>query len=263
MKVTMTGKTEFLAVSAQTAVYDSTGVTYHPEGRGGQDLAEFAGRGCYQSWRKPNPATATNTGYLKHILEVEHESVLEHGSVTFYIEDVSRSLTHEIIRHRHFSYSQLSQRFVVTKTTGEEPVPGVDFIVPPLVREDFVAGEILMSAWKSAHDHYEQLLERAEELADAQGMTGTTRNKAAREVARAVLPNMTPTAIVVTGNHRAWREAILKRANPAADREIRQLFVEIFRQLARQEPNIYQDMGLHNDGTADWVCGGPACPDHH
>ena len=47
---------------------------------GGQALAEFAGRACYQSWTKPNPATATNGGYLRHILEVGHLSVLEHGT---------------------------------------------------------------------------------------------------------------------------------------------------------------------------------------
>ena len=79
---------------------------------GGQALAEFAGRACYQSWAKPNPVTATNAGYLRHILEVGHLSVLEHGSVSFYLTGVSRSLTHELIRHRHFSYSQLSQRYV-------------------------------------------------------------------------------------------------------------------------------------------------------
>ncbi|MER7167245.1 FAD-dependent thymidylate synthase, partial [Micromonospora sp. NPDC000207] len=79
---------------------------------GGQALAEAAGRACYQSWKKPNPATATNAGYLAHILEIGHLSVLEHGSVTFYFTGVSRSFTHELIRHRHFSYSQLSQRYV-------------------------------------------------------------------------------------------------------------------------------------------------------
>src|SRR3712207_7558756 len=80
------------------------------EAEGGEALAEFAGRACYQSWDKPNPATATNAGYLRHILEVGHLSVLEHGTVTMYLTGVSRSLTHELIRHRHFSFSQLSQR---------------------------------------------------------------------------------------------------------------------------------------------------------
>ncbi|MCW2777278.1 MAG: thyX, partial [Frankiales bacterium] len=87
-------------------------VPWETDAEGGQALAEFAGRACYQSWSKPNPSTATNAGYLRHILEVGHLSVLEHGSVTFYLSGISRSLTHELIRHRHFSYSQLSQRYV-------------------------------------------------------------------------------------------------------------------------------------------------------
>src|SRR6478735_2906535 len=87
-------------------------VDWSTDADGGQALAEFAGRACYQSWSKPNPATATNAGYLAHILEVGHLSVFEHGTVSFYFTGVSRSCTHELIRHRHFSYSQLSQRYV-------------------------------------------------------------------------------------------------------------------------------------------------------
>ena len=59
-------------------------VPWETDAVGGEALAEFAGRACYQSWSKPNPSTATNAGYLRHILEVGHLSVLEHGSVTFY-----------------------------------------------------------------------------------------------------------------------------------------------------------------------------------
>src|SRR5262245_62842939 len=87
-------------------------VDWSTDADGGEALAEFAGRACYQSWSKPNPATATNATYLAHILEVGHLSVLEHGTATFYLTGVSRSLSHEFVRHRHFSYSQLSQRYV-------------------------------------------------------------------------------------------------------------------------------------------------------
>src|SRR5688572_309269 len=78
----------------------------------GQLLIEFAGRECYQSWSKPNPATASNSGYIENLLKQRHFSVFEHASATFRFENVSRSFTHELIRHRHFSYSQLSQRYV-------------------------------------------------------------------------------------------------------------------------------------------------------
>ncbi|NKZ86521.1 FAD-dependent thymidylate synthase [Rhodococcus hoagii] len=90
---------------------------------GGSAIAEAAGRGCYESWNRPNPRTATNADYLRHILEVGHGSVLEHGSATFYLTGLSRALTHELIRHRHLSYSQKSQRFV-NEADGQ-------FVMPP------------------------------------------------------------------------------------------------------------------------------------
>src|SRR5690554_948865 len=70
-------------------------------------LAEFAGRSCYQSFHKPNPKTEANHDYLRNILNQGHFSVLEHASATFYVTGVSRALTHELIRHRHLSYSEL------------------------------------------------------------------------------------------------------------------------------------------------------------
>ena len=69
-------------VIAQTQFTPPADVPWETDAEGGQALAEFAGRACYQSWDKPNPATATNQGYLRHILEVGHLSVLEHGTVT-------------------------------------------------------------------------------------------------------------------------------------------------------------------------------------
>src|SRR5829696_592241 len=121
---------------------------------GGQALAEFAGRACYQSWSKPNPATATNAGYLRHILEVGHLSVLEHGSVTFYLSGVSRSLTHELIRHRHFSYSQLSQRYV--------PERDAAMVEPDVIAADPELHELFTEAAKASVQAYEALLEGLE-----------------------------------------------------------------------------------------------------
>ena len=70
---------------ARTEFLPPEDVPWSTDADGGQALAEFAGRACYQSWGKPNPVTATNAGYLRHILEVGHLSVLEHGSVSFYL----------------------------------------------------------------------------------------------------------------------------------------------------------------------------------
>src|SRR3954449_6120675 len=115
-------------VIAQTQFTPPDGVPWETDAEGGQALAEFAGRACYEAWDKSNPATATNEGYLRHILEVGHLAVLEHGTVSVYLTGVSRSLTAELVRHRHFSYSQLSQRHL--------PEDGVAVVEPAVIAED-------------------------------------------------------------------------------------------------------------------------------
>ena len=194
---------------------------------GGQALAEFAGRACYQSWTKPNPATATNAGYLRHILEVGHLSVLEHGTVSFYITGVSRSLTHELIRHRHFSYSQLSQRYV--------PERDAAMVEPEVIADDPELHALFAEAAAASVKAYEELLAGLEQrFADVPN--ATLRRKQARQAARAILPNATETRIVVTGNYRAWRHFIAMRATEHADVEIRELAIECLRQLQREVP---------------------------
>ncbi|WP_212828277.1 FAD-dependent thymidylate synthase [Polymorphospora rubra] len=207
-------------------------VSWSTDANGGQALAEFAGRACYQSWKKPNPATATNAGYLAHILEVGHLSVLEHGSVTFYFTGVSRSFTHELIRHRHFSYSQLSQRYV--------PERDAAMVEPRVIAEDPELHKKFVEATEASVRAYTELLEGLEtRFADVEH--ATLRRKQARQAARAVLPNATETRIVVTGNYRAWRHFIAMRATEQADVEIRELAVECLRQLQRVAPNVFAD----------------------
>lgn len=243
LDVKIVGITRFVD---EAAIEASDGV-WTPDDRSSdaESLTEFAGRSCYQSWSRPNPKTAANADYLAHIEEVGHWSVMEHGTVTFYIRGVSRSLTHELIRHRHLSPSQLSQRFVVLNPDVMERSDR-DFVVPPLFRGDEQAGEILLDAWEHAVEAYGALLVSAERIMREEGLTGSAASKRAREAARAVLPNMTPTAIVLTGNHRAWREMLLKRLQPEADAEIRALAVVLFKMLSDEEPALYQDLHLHD-----------------
>jgi len=217
-------------------------VPWSTDADGGQALAEFAGRACYQSWKKPNPATATNAGYLKHILEVGHLSVLEHGVVTFYFTGVSRSFTHELIRHRHFSYSQLSQRYV--------PERDAAMVEPAAIAEDAELHKKFVEAAEASVRAYTELLEGLERrFADVEN--ATLRRKQARQAARAVLPNATETRIVVTGNYRAWRHFIAMRATEHADVEIRELAIECLRQLQRVAPNVFSDFTISTlaDGT--------------
>jgi thymidylate synthase (FAD) len=217
-------------------------VPWQTDADGGQALAEFAGRACYQSWSKPNPSTATNAGYLKHIIEIGHLSVLEHGTVTFYLTGVSRSFTHELIRHRHFSYSQLSQRYV--------PERDAAMVEPDVVAEDPELHKKFVEATDAAVRAYTELLEGLEaKFADVGN--ATLRRKQARQAARAVLPNATETRIVVTGNYRAWRHFVAMRASEHADVEIREIAVACLRELQRIAPNVFADFAITTlaDGT--------------
>jgi thymidylate synthase (FAD) len=229
-------------VIARTQFTPPADVPWETDADGGQALAEFAGRACYQSWDKPNPATATNQGYLRHILEVGHLSVLEHGSVTMYLSGVSRSLTHELVRHRHFSYSQLSPRQV--------PDPDAVFVEPAVIAGDPELHARFTAAAEASLAAYQELLDGLEQrFADVPN--ATLRSKQARQAARSVLPNALETKIVVTGNYRAWRHFVAMRASEHADVEIRELAIACLRELHRVAGNVFGDFRISAlaDGT--------------
>jgi thymidylate synthase (FAD) len=237
LRVQLIARTEFLA---------PPDVPWSTDADGGQALTEFAGRACYQSWSKPNPRTATNAGYLQHIIDVGHFSVLEHASVSFYISGLSRSCTHELIRHRHFSYSQLSQRYV--------PEHDAEVVVPPGIEGDAELTELFLAAADASRAAYSDLLGRLEAkfLGDQPGeRTAVLRRKQARQAARAVLPNATETRIVVTGNYRAWRHFVAMRASEHADVEIRRLAIACLRELVEAAPAVFSDFEITTlaDGT--------------
>ncbi|MCX6470995.1 MAG: FAD-dependent thymidylate synthase [Corynebacteriales bacterium] len=227
---------------AHTEFHPPADIPWSTDVDGGEALVEFAGRACYQSWDKPNPRTATNAGYLRHILEVGHLSLLEHATVTFYITGISRSCTHELIRHRHFSYSQLSQRFV--------PEHDSNVVPPPAIRGDAELEDLFVTATDAARAAYSELLEALEaKFADVPN--AILRRKQARQAARSVLPNATETKIVVSGNLRAWRHFVGMRATEHADVEIRPLAIECLRQLSGLAPTVFGDfeIGTLADGT--------------
>lgn len=188
-------------------------------------LAEAAGRLCYRSFHRPNEATAGNRDYLGNIIRQGHFSVLEHSSATFLVQGVSRALLTELTRHRHLSFSVVSQRYVDYADT--EPV-----IPPAVVGTD---AEIpLRMAYGDATVLYAETVQM---LTDA----GLSR-KAAREAARAVLPNAAPVDMVVTGNFRAWRDVLAKRWHVAADAEIREFAGAVLDHCRTLAPNSFQDI---------------------
>ncbi|MEJ2006624.1 MAG: FAD-dependent thymidylate synthase [Acidobacteriota bacterium] len=202
-------------------------------------LAEIAGRTCYMSFGK---GRKTNEEYLDNILTSKHGSVLEHAVWNLLITGVSRSLTHELVRHRAgFGYSQLSQRYV---DEGD-----ARYVVPPLYQEN----EELREKWQQTIEH---LRKAYVELADATAqyvqqkrpeMAARDRRKWARQAARSILPNATETKIFVTGNSRAWRHFLELRGSPHADTEIRMLAVEVCRVLKQESPNIFHDIEIYGE----------------
>jgi thymidylate synthase (FAD) len=196
-----------------------------------ESIIEFAGRGCYESWSRPNPATATNAGYLEHIMEVGHFSVIEHGAMTFYCRGLSRSLTHELVRHRHFSYSQLSQRYVDPGAGQSNTGP----VQPPISVNDELAEHILAEAWSDASMHYENLVRHFKKK------NPDATRKEWRQAARSVLPNMTETRLVLTGNFRALRHYFAMRCTESADAEIRHMACLMLDECKRHAPNIFAD----------------------
>ena len=211
------------------------GVAWMGEATDGERLAEFAGRLCYMSQK--NPAGRSTREYLENIKRQGHGSVLEHANYSLLLEGVSRSLTHELIRHRAgFAYSQLSQRYVDESDAC--------FVVPPAIAGDAT----LEAGWREqieqAQASYvwlvEQLMERYGWVADK-----VHRRKMAREAARGVLPNSTETKIVMTGNARAWRTMLELRASEAAELEIRRLAVMVLRVLQAEAPAFFSDFEIY------------------
>jgi thymidylate synthase (FAD) len=212
-------------------------VNWIGESTDGERLAEFAGRLCYMSQR--NPAGRTTREYLENIKRQGHGSVLEHAHYSLLFEGISRSLTHELVRHRMFNFSQLSQRYVDESEAS--------FVVPPAI----VGDEALEAAWReqieAAQRSYvalvEQLMARYAWVGDK-----VHRRKMAREAARGVLPNSTETKIVVTGNARGWRTMLELRAGEGAELEIRRLAVAVLRLLQQEAPAFFDDFDVY---TAD------------
>jgi thymidylate synthase (FAD) len=210
------------------------GVTWQTDTEvAGEHLAEIAGRVCYMSFAKPRPGG--NQVYLDHILEVGHGSVLEHAVWNFLFTGVSRSLTHELVRHRHMGYSQLSQRYV------DESV--AEYVEPDCIADDPELHALWLDAVAHAHQAYVQLVEKlAARFKDEPDRT--LRRKLARQAARSVLPNATETKIFVTANARALRHFIEMRGSRHAEVEIRKLAIGVLRIMNEEAPHLFRDYEL-------------------
>ncbi|MBV9212659.1 MAG: FAD-dependent thymidylate synthase [Actinobacteria bacterium] len=208
-----------------------------------ETLVEFAGRLCYRSWEpglNPN-VTRIRTDrreYFENILRSAHGSVLEHASYSFALRNVSRTFTHELVRHRAGSaFSQESLRYVRLTEIG--------FRVPP--------------ALEPVRDQVVSIVERLEEFQrTAAGELGIEDEgvpfhvkKEVTSALRRLAPIGLSTDILWTANVRTLRHVIEMRTAPGAEEELRMVFDRIARIAVAEAPNLFQD--FHRTGDGSWV----------
>lgn len=213
-------------------------------------MAEFAGKLCYMSFDTALNENLTKTGsrnnkdYVqKAIIENKHGSVLEHCSVSMLFLNVSRVLTHELIRHRAgTAVTQLSGRYVLSKE--------FEYYVPECIKDHKIAFDKFIEAMDASQKFHRELVE----IVGLKEMDNFTKKKEFTSALRRVLPNGQASAILFTANHRALRHIIQERTKGgahAAEEEIRVVISELAGKLKERFPNIYDDMELAED-KVEW-----------
>ncbi|MEH1869093.1 MAG: FAD-dependent thymidylate synthase [Nostoc sp.] len=210
-----------------------------------EEIVETAGRVCYMSFGK-NQSPKTNAEYIQHLIQMEHESVLEHVNWSFLLTGVSRAFTHQLVRHRvGFAFSQLSQQYHDEKDA--------EFIEPSQLKEFPNAQAAWQRAVKEVKESYNEILKSLEEFETKVGIGMQKREsrRAIHSIARSILPNATETKIFVTANARALRHFLKIRGSIPGDQEMRQVSAELLKYLKVEAPSIFCDFdtNLLPDGS--------------
>ena len=210
-----------------------------------ETLIEIAGRLCYESFEvglNPNitKIRGSNKEYVENILRKGDGSVTEHGTVTFAFLNVSRILTHELVRHRvGVAISQESLRYVRLKE--------IKMWLPEELSED--QKDALILGAKQSEDAYLKLCGSVPW--DKMNMEQKKRMTSAL---RRILPDGLATNVIWTANHRTIRWVVEMRTDPSAEVEIRMLFDQVGQICKTEYPSMYQDFVRAElpDGTGSW-----------
>lgn len=215
----------------------------------GAQLLKTAGQTCYSSFG-PKRTTNENAGrYFANMISSGHGSVLEHATFSFFLYGISRSNTHEVVRHRAgTAFSQLSQRFVSGSVLRF--VERLEYQDVPQLHKRFEQ-RIDQLAKEYADVTDELLALQTEGHPSLTAEARTDMRKRVQQVARSVLPNETETTMVLSANVRAWRHMIEMRTDRHAESEIRDLFFRVFLCLNEVEPILFGDYEIESypDGT--------------
>jgi len=189
-------------------------LTHYLRGDGrAESLIEHAGRVCYRSERRGDPAS-----FIQARVREGHESIIEHACATFEISGISRACSHQLVRHRLANYSQESQRYV--------DLSDPELVVPPAIATNAEAMVIWNRLTRQMAGAYRELR--------ALGIR--------KEDARFLLPNATATRIVVTMNFREMLHFFRVRINPAAQWEIRELAIRMLDIVTAEAPPVFGDL---------------------
>lgn len=191
------------------------------------ELCKFAGQVCYLSLGPGRTKNAQAPEYFRNILSSGHGSILEHAQFTFFFYGISRSLTHELVRHRAgFAFSQVSQRYV----DGSR----LRFVERPEFQEDEELHDAFLARIEETAAQYEAMAKQLakmdstrQELLRQGKISKTDLRKSVNQVARCLLPNETEAPIVVSANVRAWRHFLAMRGSIHAETEIRRLAIVV------------------------------------
>jgi thymidylate synthase (FAD) len=212
-------------------------------------LCKTAGQTCYMSFGPRRTKNENAAAYIERLTSAGHGSVLEHASFSFLLYGISRSVTHELVRHRAgVGFSQISQRYVSGAV--------LRFVERPEYQEDEELHRLFEERANRAASEYGEM---ADLLLDRQGGGNsmlsadykTDARKKVQQTARSLLPNETEAPMVFTGNVRALRHIVEMRADAHAESEIRNLALRLFLCAFTVDPILFGDyrIGELPDGT--------------
>jgi len=177
--------------------------------------------------------------FLEKLMQLGHESPVEHVTFTFAIEGISRACSHQLVRHRIASYSQQSQRYVTMNN--------FKYVIPPNIKECGLE-EDYVAIMNDLRDKYEYLQKKlTDKLVENEGNSDSKTvkkcEKIANEDARFILPNACETSIIVTMNIRSLYNFFKHRMCSRAQWEIRELAWEMWKQCVEVSPTLFRHAG--------------------
>lgn len=173
--------------------------------------------------------------FLDMLMSYGHESPIEHVSFTFAAEGVSRSLTHQLVRHRIASYSQQSQRYV--------KLDQFQYIIPPEIDKDKNIRNVFIESMENSQKAYDKICNTLEERYISEGMKRKQAEKKSIEDSRYVFPNACETKIIFTMNARTLMNFFRHRCCTRAQWEIRNLANEMLLEVKKVAPNLFKYSG--------------------